>query len=859
MRRALAIDENSFGPQHPNVAIRLNNLALLLEASIRPTEAEPLVRRAIAIFEKSLGTDHPNVATAVGNLAFLLQATNRSADAEPLMRRAIAIFENSLGADHPNVATAVNNLAVLLPATNRLAEAEPLMRSALAIDEKSLGPDHPNVALRLNNLALLLQTTNRLAEAEPLYRQALAINEKSLGPEHPVVANSLNNLAGLFAERDDWTAAAALGRRAKPLLVGRGDADGGDRNGLAFLDSNTWAFRAHARAIYRADAENNASREEGFELAQWALQTSAAQALAQMSARFAKGAGPLALLVRKRQDLIAMRQKDDKHLLASVGTANATITNAKRTSIAALDGELKAIDRLLAAEFKEYADLSNPKPLSTAATQALLQPDEALVLYLDVPQIGRLAEETLAWVVAKGTSRWISIPLGTEALGKHVLAVRCGLDRTAWDGEGRSRCANLLKIDRDNATKPDEPLAFDLASAHELYKALFGQIAGLIKDKHLLIVPSGPLTQLPFHVLVSEEPDPTARGADAFRRAGWLARSNSITVLPSVSSLKALREHTKTNHATKPFVGFGNPLLDGPDYRYVVRAEMARAKQQCAKAPAQRVAPVARGMKPLQQRGGIAEVADIRSKVPLPETADELCTVARDLGVSDSDIWLGARANEREIKRLSESGQLASYRIVHFATHGALAGQLKAGSEPGLILTPPGEATPEDDGYLSASEIAGLKLDADWVILSACNTAAGGVEGTEALSGMSRAFFYAGARALLVSHWAVNSDATVKLITKMLSTMAADKTVGRSEALRRSMAALIDAGDPNEAHPANWAPFVVVGEGGAATSSQAEGPVLVFLVPPAQKRMASPKSRPKGQPWTVEIWRKHAN
>src|SRR4029077_15049534 len=121
-----------------------------------------------------------------------------------------------------------------------------------------------------------------------------------------------------------------------------------------------------------------------------------------------------------------------------------------------------------------------------------------------------------------------------------------------------------------------------------------------------------------------------------------------------------------------------------------------------------------------------------------------------------------------EVKRLSNNGELAAYRIVHFATHGALAGELKAGAEPGLILTPPGEATPEDDGYLSASEIAGLKLDADWVILSACNTAAAGTESAEALSGMARAFFYAGARALLVSHWAVDSDATVKLITKTL-------------------------------------------------------------------------------------------
>jgi len=258
-------------------------------------------------------------------------------------------------------------------------------------------------------------------------------------------------------------------------------------------------------------------------------------------------------------------------------------------------------------------------------------------------------------------------------------------------------------------------------------------------------------------------------------------------------------------------------------------------------------------MKPLQQRGGIAEVADIRIQVPLPETADELCTVARDLGVSDNDIWLGARANEREIKRLSDSGQLASYRIVHFATHGALAGELNAGAEPGLILTPPSEATPEDDGYLSASEIAGLKLDADWVILSACNTAAGGAEGAEALSGVSRAFFYAGARALLVSHWAVNSDATVKLVTNTLNTMAADRAVSRSEALRRSMVALIEHGEPHEAHPAYWAPFVVVGEGGR-TGALSALPVPVPGKPTKTTRKARSK---ENEPWTVEIWKKH--
>ncbi len=150
--------------------------------------------------------------------------------------------------------------------------------------------------------------------------------------------------------------------------------------------------------------------------------------------------------------------------------------------------------------------------------------------------------------------------------------------------------------------------------------------------------------------------------------------------------------------------------------------------------------------------------------------------------------------------------------------HGALAGQVQGNAEPGLLLTPPAVPSEEDDGYLTASEIAGLKLDADWVILSACNTAAGGAEGAEALSGLARAFIYAQARALLVSRWEVDSNATVKLITGAMSRLAANKSMGRAEAMRQSMFALIDTGEPQEAHPAFWAPFVVVGEGAAARS-----------------------------------------
>jgi tetratricopeptide (TPR) repeat protein len=197
MRRALAIDEQGYGPTHPDVARDLNNLAPLLQDTDRLGEAEPLMCRALAIDEQSYSPNHPAVARDLNNLAALLRDTNRLGEAEPLMRRALAIDEQSYGRTHPDVARDLNNLAQLLQDTNRLGEAEPLMRRALAIDEQSYGPNHPNVATGLNNLAQLL-ATNRLAEAEPLMRRALLIDEQSYGPKHPKVAIRLNNLAALL-------------------------------------------------------------------------------------------------------------------------------------------------------------------------------------------------------------------------------------------------------------------------------------------------------------------------------------------------------------------------------------------------------------------------------------------------------------------------------------------------------------------------------------------------------------------------------------------------------------------------------------------------------------------------------------
>jgi len=172
---------------------------------------------------------------------------------------------------------------------------------------------------------------------------------------------------------------------------------------------------------------------------------------------------------------------------------------------------------------------------------------------------------------------------------------------------------------------------------------------------------------------------------------------------------------------------------------------------------------------------------------------------------------------------------LDHYRIVQFATHGLLSSETAGygrAAEGALVLTPPATATDKDDGLLTASEVAELKLDADWVVLSVCNTAAGDKAGAEPLSGLATAFFYARARALLVSHWYVNSQAAAKLTTGAFETLKREPSLGYAEAFRMSMLAMMqDANWPKNktlpaAHPAVWAPFALVGEGGSSADSR---------------------------------------
>ena len=219
LRRALAIDEQSFGPNHPNVATSLANLANVLHKANRLSEAEPLLRRALTIAEKS-DVPHSGVATVLNNLGSLLQSTGQLGEAEMLLRRALTINEGIYGPNCPQVAMGLSNLATLLQNTNRLEEAEPLLRRALKIEEESYGPNHPNVAITVSNLALLLKATKRFPEAEPLFRRVVAIDEQSFGPDHYQVATGLNNLASLLHATKRFEEAEPLARRALAIDEG---------------------------------------------------------------------------------------------------------------------------------------------------------------------------------------------------------------------------------------------------------------------------------------------------------------------------------------------------------------------------------------------------------------------------------------------------------------------------------------------------------------------------------------------------------------------------------------------------------------------------------------------------------------
>jgi hypothetical protein len=358
---------------------------------------------------------------------------------------------------------------------------------------------------------------------------------------------------------------------------------------------------AAARGIEPASALGH----EAFEIAQRASHSSAAAAVAQMAARFATGSGSLASLVRESQDLSAAWRDKDKALLAALskpqGQQDRAAIDALRKQIVDLDGRIAAVAARLDKEFPEYASLSNPKPLAGEEVQRLLREDEALAFFL----IGD--KESYVFALTRESFDWRSVPIGAKDLSAKIAAFRHGLD--------------VNELTRSiNAGKP---VLFDLGLAYELYSTLLGPVEALVKDKrNLQVVPTGALTSLPFHLLVTEKPAtpvPQVEDIATYRDAAWLINRQAVTVLPSVASLQALRVFARKEQGTKPMVGFGDPVFDPAERARALAAQRGGKRTVIANA---------RGYSEFWQGAGVDRTRLAQALPSLLDTADELKAVA---------------------------------------------------------------------------------------------------------------------------------------------------------------------------------------------------------------------------------------
>ena len=680
-KRALAIDEKVFGSNHPVTAIGLNNLANVYADQNRPQDAAGLQQRVLAINEKVFGPESPDVGRSLTNLANSYAELGRKEEARSLYERSLRIMEHKFGENSGPTALALSALGRTMQDTGRLEEAAQDFDRALKINERELGPEHPQLVNNLRNIAFLDVRTGNYADARLRLERALAIAQAKLGARHHDTIATMVNLADVDGHESKWPDALAMLRRASAAMGGQ-EADG--KNNAQFQRFTDLDASLIEAVWHVADGRpDDAARNEAFDAAQRAHETKAGAALSQMAARFGAGNDAIASVVRRQQDLRASLDSLDKRITSELGAPDGKRNDALiarlRAESARAHQSLDETSAQIAREFPAYAELSSPAPLSVVQTQALLKPDEALVSFFG------MNDKSYVFAVTREGSVWRQIPLGNNAIGDQVSKLRLGLFDPAPDAT---------------------PKPFDLDASFDLYSALIGPVESAIAKKpKLLVVPTGALTSLPFHVLVTRKPDPAVAPDDRYRRAAWLLNDKAITVLPSVASLRALRVFAKPSHATKPFIGFGDPLL------------------QRSGGGSKRTA--SRSVQPYQSyyNGTSVDIERLRTGLPaLPETADELRAVAHDLGASDDDVKLGAAATVTQVT----ATPLEQYRVIDFATHGLIAGEIGGLSEPALVLSLPDKPSADDDGLLTASRIAKLNLDADWAVLSALQYRGGG-------------------------------------------------------------------------------------------------------------------------------------
>lgn len=811
-QRALRVAEQTFGPEHLDVALYLANLAVLYHLERLHGRAELLYKKALSIRSQAFGAESIKIVPTLINLAALyedrllaggLRKDDRSFNGiAALYKRALSIQQKTLGLEHLQVATTLKGLARLYKLWQQYDQAIPLYKQALSIEQNILGSDHAHLAMTLGNLADIYHLTKQYAAAEPLYQQSLRIQAKSYGLAHPFVAIGAENLAANYLRQRNLSAARhyfeQMRRMRLAVVKSNADLDEISTRGLQQEGQLGLRFYATLLALMGRQtsvaAEKDSALRDGFVAAEQMKHSLAHSAILNASLRSSPSDPEVAQLIRKIQDLRTRRRTQTRDLVLDytkpIDKRDEPAMRMRQRNEQQLDAELTNLTANLAKVYPPYHEIADPTPVDLAAVKNLLEDREALISFMRVRDVG---ERLLIWLVKKDQE---PVYRDVEIQGNHlkelVAKVRASLDQNK-----NPYLTTAFKI-----------APFDVSGAFELHKLLFAPLKDHLGgiDK-LIIVPDELLLPLPFGALVTgaqgesfaqlaavyDKGEPLFAPDETllhYAKLAWLANDYSITVLPSATSLRALRQRPRPkSQQTETLLAFGDPLLDGQG--------------------------LVRGGSMLPTRGTAVAVEELRKLNRLPGTRAELETIAKSLGAPASSLFLGESATKAMVNELNNNGRFARAQVVAFSTHGLISGEIKGLREPALVLTPPAAPTEEDNGLLALEDILKLKLDsADWVVLSACNTAAADGSG-EGLSGLTRAFFFAGARSLLVSHWSVEDQATQTLMAEIFQHYAANKDMSRAEVLRRgmlSMAAKAKAETAYFAHPFAWAPFFIVGD-----------------------------------------------
>jgi CHAT domain-containing protein len=428
--------------------------------------------------------------------------------------------------------------------------------------------------------------------------------------------------------------------------------------------------------------------------------------------------------------------------------------------VATLQDELKKagaereeLEREIRRQHPSYAEIRYPAPLRAEAVRALLDEQTAMLEYF----LGQ--ENSFLFVVTRESVASFRLPKADE-IGRLTQELR-----EAIKTPGRREFNSFTR------------------ASHRLYQTLVAPASdALAGKKRLLIVPDGALHYLPFEALM-------VKSAEAGAEPDYLLKRWAVGYAPSASVLASLRRNTRgaEDNRGKQFLAFADPV-----YEAGVQNDLAAKKPASNSMMQNTVALATRSLLDNDARLDLTRLAHSRR---------EVTEIARRYRPEQVALFLGQEAKEENVKTASA---LASARRIHFATHGLISERRPQYS--GLVLTL--DDDPREDGLLQVYEIFNLKLQADLVVLSACQTGLGQQLKGEGIIGLTRAFMYAGAPSVVVSLWRVADASTAELMVGFYQHL--DRGADKAEALRRAKLELMK--NPRYAHPYFWAPFVLTGE-----------------------------------------------